>query len=157
LKGHNDKITSARFSPDGASVLTTSNDNTARIWEAVSGREQVVFKSHEPVKRISEARVNRDAEVIWQGVYSGAFSRDGTKVVTGGEDGARIWDSGTGHELMALKHTDAESHTPMSMSNVSFSADGRRVLTRSVDAQLWDSDTGAILATLDSGKNRCST
>ena len=34
LRGHDDTVTSATFSPDGSRILTASWDNTARIWDA---------------------------------------------------------------------------------------------------------------------------
>ena len=33
LRGHEDGVTSAAFSPDGTKVLTASKDGTARIWQ----------------------------------------------------------------------------------------------------------------------------
>ena len=32
LAGHDGPVTSATWSPDGAQILTASNDRTARIW-----------------------------------------------------------------------------------------------------------------------------
>ncbi|MBK7201398.1 MAG: hypothetical protein IPH87_12650 [Anaerolineae bacterium] len=37
LRGHDDAVTSAAYSPDGKSIVTTSTDMTARIWEAATG------------------------------------------------------------------------------------------------------------------------
>ena len=37
LKGHTDFVCSAAFSPDGTSVLTGSHDNTAKIWDSITG------------------------------------------------------------------------------------------------------------------------
>jgi WD40 repeat protein len=55
-----------------------SDDNTARLWDAASGREITALKGH-------EGRVN-----------SAAFSPDGTRVVTASDDGtAGIWDVST--------------------------------------------------------------
>ena len=34
LKGHREVILSAVFSPDGRSIVTASDDGTARIWRA---------------------------------------------------------------------------------------------------------------------------
>ena len=33
LQGHKDPVRSAAFSPDGAKVVTASDDGTARIWQ----------------------------------------------------------------------------------------------------------------------------
>ena len=35
--GHTDIVRSARFSPDGKKIVTTSNDKTAKIWETANG------------------------------------------------------------------------------------------------------------------------
>jgi hypothetical protein len=64
LTGHTGSVASAVFSPDGARVLTASADNTARLWEAASGRLLVTLEGH-------------------QGPVSNAvFSPDGARVLT---------------------------------------------------------------------------
>ena len=57
-------VTSAAFSGDGKRVVTASGDNTARIWDAESGKEIAVLKGHTG------------------SVWSAAFSGDGKRVVT---------------------------------------------------------------------------
>ena len=39
LRGHEDWVQSAAFSPDGARIVTASFDDTARIWDAGTGAE----------------------------------------------------------------------------------------------------------------------
>lgn len=39
LRGHEDWVQSASFSPDGARIVTASNDRTARLWDATTGQE----------------------------------------------------------------------------------------------------------------------
>ncbi|MCA9794787.1 MAG: hypothetical protein KC910_23425, partial [Candidatus Eremiobacteraeota bacterium] len=36
--GHSRPLTTAAFSPDGTSLLTGSNDGSARLWDLASGR-----------------------------------------------------------------------------------------------------------------------
>jgi WD40 repeat protein len=68
------------------------------------------------------------------GVVSGAFSPDGTRVLTGGFDGvAELWDRQTGAVLESPLRHNSEAHTAI------FSPDGDYVLTTSTDktARLW--------------------
>jgi WD40 repeat protein len=82
LKGHTKAVNSAAFSPDGQRIVTASGsfrdtlDNTARVWDAVSGRELLTLKGHADE------------------VHSAAFSPDGKRIVTASRDGtARVWIS----------------------------------------------------------------
>jgi hypothetical protein len=38
LEGHTDGVEHAAFSPDGLRIVTASDDNTARVWNAASGQ-----------------------------------------------------------------------------------------------------------------------
>jgi WD40 repeat protein len=68
LKGHSKAVGSAAFSGDGKRVVTASDDGTARIWDAESGREIAVLKGHALL------------------MSSGAFSGDGKRLVTAAWD-----------------------------------------------------------------------
>src|SRR6266481_2793841 len=46
FQGHTNSLNSAVFSPDGWRVLTASKDNTARLWEAESGKLLATFQGH---------------------------------------------------------------------------------------------------------------
>ena len=69
-----------------------------------------------------------------------AISPDGRRVLTGGNDGARLWDVATGREVRRfLDTTDVLNH----VSAVAFSPDGDMALTASgFQAILWDIATG---------------
>jgi WD40 repeat protein len=118
---HEDRITSASFSPDGSRVVTASYDKTACIWDAISGQ---------PIG----APLTHDGSV-----RSASFSSDGARVVTASDDNtARIWDAKSGQPIgTPLTHQG-------NFTSASFSPDGSRVLTTSSDntARIWDAISG---------------
>src|SRR5215471_17350759 len=127
LNGHTRQVLSTGFSPDGKRVVTASADNTARIWDADSGKEIALLQGHTDT------------------VGSAGFSPDGKRAVTASADNtARIWDADSGEEITLLK-----GHTRGVLS-AGFSPDGKRVVTASLDntARIWDADSGAEIAQL---------
>jgi TIR domain/WD domain, G-beta repeat len=168
LDGHSKAVVRAAFSGDGKRVVTASMDNTARIWDALSGKETAVLGHAGPVrsaafsgdgKRVVTASEDRTAR-IWDTesgmearilkshddrVNSAAFSGDGQRVVTASWDGsARIWDAETGTEVRVLKGHASYVYC------AAFSGDGQRVVTASEDgsARIWDAETGTQIGVL---------
>ena len=75
---------SAAFSPDGKRIVTASEDKTARLWDAETG------------KPIGEPLKGHEAYAC----ASAAFSPDGKRIVTASEDKtARLWDAETGKPI----------------------------------------------------------
>jgi len=169
LRGHLEVVGSVAFSPDGRRIVTGSDDQTAKVWEAASGRELLTLKGHRaPVhavvfspdgRRIVTGSEDQTAKV-WEaasgrelltlrghsyGILSVAFSPDGRRIVTGSDDRtAKIWEAASGREVLALKgHSDR-------VWSVAFSPDGQRVATGSKDrtAKVWEAASGHPLRTL---------
>jgi Tol biopolymer transport system component len=119
-------IQQARFSPDGAWVVT-AGDRMAQIWQVDSG--QVI----QTLQHLGEVR-------------SASFSPDGGQIVTASLDStAKVWDARTGQEKFLLTgHQDA-------VLDAQFSPDGKTIVTASVDgtARLWNAQNGAEEAQLN--------
>jgi WD40 repeat protein/DNA-binding SARP family transcriptional activator len=47
LRGHQDEVSSALFSRDGARILSSSQDGTLRLWDARTGAQLAVLRSNE--------------------------------------------------------------------------------------------------------------
>ena len=79
---HQGEVWSAAFSPDGTRVVTASDDNTAQIWDAATGKSLGPPLEHP------------------EGVRTAAFSRDGTRVLTVSvRNTARVWEIGLDKSL----------------------------------------------------------
>ena len=110
LAGHQHLLNHAAYSADGSRIVTASADNTARVWDAATGKEIAVLRGHP------------------KAVKSAAFSRDGSRIVTGSVDQtARIWDVATAKEIAVLR-----GHT-FPVESAAFSPNGSRVVTASSD------------------------
>jgi WD40 repeat protein len=136
---HQGVVRSAAFSPDGTRVVTTSNDKTARVWDAATGKPLTNPLEHGGF------------------VLRAAFSPDGTRVITASGDGtARVWDAATGKPLTSpFRHNDVGFNV---VFGAAFSPDGSRVVTAAGKpnpnvlgasgdgtAWVWDAATGKPL------------
>ena len=121
------RVNVVAFSPDGRTLVTGGDGNSAQLWDIRSGTPLSKPLMH-----------SRWIETV-------AFSPDGKTVLTGsGDRTARLWDARSGTRLVGpLLHNDW-------VLAVAFSPDGKTVLTASADctARIWDARSGTPLAKL---------
>ncbi len=127
LRGHQDPVQSIAWSPDGSKLATASDDHTAKVWEASTGRELFTLRDHQ------------------SSVSSIAWSPDGSKLATASLDQtAKVWEASSGRQLLTLRgHQD-------SVLSIAWSPDGSKLATTSDDhtAKVWEASSGRQLLTL---------
>ncbi len=166
---HEGPVYSAAFSPDGALVVTASDDKTAQVWNAATGApigkplqhtETVWSAAFSPDSLLVVTASKDQTAQVWDAVtgapigkplqhegavWSAVFSPDGKMVVTASSDKtARLWETATGTPIgKALQHGNG-------VWTAAFSPDGKRVVTASGDktARLWDAATAAPIGKL---------
>ena len=110
LEGHSNYVRSVAYSPDGTKIISGSEDNTIKIWDANTGECLKTLEGHSNY------------------VNSVAFSPDGTKIISGSNDDTiKIWDANTGECLKTLEgHSD-------NVRSVAYSPDGTKIISGSYD------------------------
>ncbi len=138
LNGHNHKVHSLSFSPDGKTIATASADKTVKLWR-LNGHLITTFKGHSDE------------------VYSVSFSPDGETIATASADGTvKLWR----RNGSLIKTLTGHSDSPLGNSfasrvyAVSFSPDGKTIATASADrtVKLWRRD-GLLITTLTGHSN----
>lgn len=109
-------VLSVTFSPDGTYIATGDTNGEIHLWDAVSGKKQLVCRGH----------------TSW--VWAVRFSPDGRCLATASDDGfVKLWEVRTGKCLQILDNHTAAANT------VAFSSDGTLLASSSQDAtiQIW--------------------
>ena len=89
------------FSGDGSNVVTASNDGTARVWNADTGKQKMVLRGH-----MGQVR-------------TAVFSPDGARVLTASTDeSARLWnvEPQADTSIVVLKGHNEGSAPPLSVA-----------------------------------------
>ncbi len=179
VPGNNPIISTVNFAPDGASFLTGDNKNGLYQWATTGGETPLApFTGHTGTGGINAAvfSLPGGAQVLSGGsqdhvallwdtatttqqasfghtsaVTAVAFSPDGTRLLTGSDDGtAQLWDpSAPTSPLQRVYYGTPRtggSTNPVAFNSVAFAPDSRQFLTNSADgtARLWD-EQGRLL------------
>ena len=161
-----DALLSAHFSPDGERVVGVASSGLAFIWDATTSRLIRTLQGRTIVSASFSVDGQRLTTAAPDGTWStwsllnerpgrslgggseisgAAFSPDGRTIATTAYYAATLWDATTGALLRTL-----EGHSAGVVS-ATFSADGQRIVTASVDgsAIIWEVATGMALGKLD--------
>jgi RNA polymerase sigma factor (sigma-70 family) len=132
VPGHEDRISSLCFSPDGQTLAVTDWEQTKKaihLWEVRSGKERGQLVGH--TDRDSSLAFSPDPD------SSLAFSPDG-RLASGGDDKTIcIRNLDTGEELGCFRGHESD------VGPLAFSSDGRRLISGSRDTTIlvWDMKT----------------
>ena len=115
------------YSPDGKSVVSGSWDNTARLWDVISGKEIRKFKGHTG------------------GITGVDYAPDGKTIASiSNDDTIRIWDMATGNEIKKISGLRGTS------GKVVHSQDGKYLLGFKADT--WSGSEIIVLYDLASSQ-----
>jgi WD40 repeat protein len=130
IPAHERYVHEVTYSPDGKILATASEDGTARIFDAATGRLEHTLPGH------------------YQNIcFCVACSPDSMWLATGGRDRTtKVWNAATGELIRILdKHPDT-------VWSVAFSPDGRLLASASVGlVKFWDTTTWQEIRSLPGG------
>ena len=122
IPAHDSTVWSVKFSPDGKTFATTSEEGTARLWDLPTGKLRHTLSGHSGIVRHC------------------TFTGDGRQLLTSGLDRTiRVWDVATGEPQKTLVD-DAPVYY------LSLLGDGGTVISASGDARIrfWNFAQGQI-------------
>jgi len=117
-------VSSVCLSPDGKSIISGSTDNSIRIWDVETGKEEKTLTEH------------------LFSINAVCFSPDGTKIASGSADKTvKIWNSATGKEEKTFIGHKAD------INCITFSPDGTKVASGSKDysVKIWNIENDEVI------------
>ena len=166
IDAHDGAVTALHYSMDGLTLLSASEDGTAKLWNTETGTQVKSFEVGSPV--IDADFSSDDSQVVTAGedgiltiwdvssseasntidtgmsVRSVEFGPVGETVVTAGGEAAIIWEIASGEQMLSFEYR-AE------INSARFTPDGTQILTANEDgtALLWDVESGEIAQSFD--------
>ncbi len=162
------------FSKDGKKIVSSSLDNTARIWDIETGiclqilkghtqwvegvafspnGQEVISSSKDKTIRMWDVESGKCVRTFrghTNGVRGIAYSPEGRRIASASFDETiRVWDTGTGDCLKVIKGHEGPVHC------VTFTKDGKKIASSSRDntIRIWEWETGRCLKILKGHTN----
>jgi WD40 repeat protein/ABC-type dipeptide/oligopeptide/nickel transport system ATPase component len=163
-------VSSVSWNHDSSKIVSGSDDNTIKIWDAVSGELLSTLEGHSDV--VHSVSWNHDSSKIVSGsadktikiwdavsgellstleghsgcVWSVSWNHDSSKIVSGSDDNTtKIWGVVSGELLSTSEgHSDA-------VHSVSWNHDSSKIVSGSDDntIRIWDAVSGELLSSLE--------
>lgn len=133
LTGHDDRVNDVAFAPDGSLIVTASDDESVRLYDASDGEFVASYARSSAINAV-------------------AFSPDSSRLALGQADGkvvlANVKVAASGS--VSVSHYRTLSDHTAAVNSVAFAPDGDQVLSGSSDrrALLWNVADGTILREL---------
>ncbi|MEQ9359127.1 nSTAND1 domain-containing NTPase [Coleofasciculus chthonoplastes] len=145
LEGHNDTVTSVRFSPNDKKIVSTSADKTIKLWNSSDGSLIKTLEGHQDI--VTSASFSPNGEIIastsvdktiklWNssdgklikpleghnnGIVSATFSPNGEIIASISKDGnLKLWQ---------YNDSNIEPINIADIGQFEFSADGKKIIT----------------------------
>lgn len=164
LAGHTDLVLNAMFSSDSKTILSTSVDNTVRLWDTSSGKQRLELDDHvispyvaiAPSGKLIASGAEDGSVYLWQlgeakiieilkghtgAVRTLAFNSSGTLLASGSDDGTvRVWNVADGSLRSILS-----GHTS-NVFSVVFWPGQNYLISGSADGtiRVWDAQSGTL-------------
>jgi WD40 repeat protein/serine/threonine protein kinase len=139
LFGHTGRVLAAQFTPDGKRILSCAKDGTVRCWDVLGGKQLFQTPRIGYGEEMAGMVLSPDGKffvTLYIGTIRLSFPDIERLVYT--DRVVRLWDATTGKQLAVLRGHKAR------VVAASFTTDGRRIVTTSLDTtvRVWDIPSG---------------
>ena len=176
LRGHEARVTSVAFDPQGRRIVSGSQDETVRVWDAATGAELHCLRGHKGW--VTSVAFDPQGRRIVSGSVTGrcgsgtpppapsCTASAGTSIARSQERGLRppgpahrqrvVGRDGAGLGRRHRRRAALPPRAQGTVTSVAFDPQGRRIVSGSDDGtvRVWDAATGAELLCLRGHERR---
>jgi serine/threonine protein kinase len=134
-QGHNDRINTVAWSPDGKHIASASADRTVQVWEAATGHTTYTY---------TDPNIDPLSPTVGEIVYGAVWSPDSTKIASAHSEYTQEWQAFTGEHIFTYI-----THPAQEGSDMAWSPDGKYLAVATYveegTVQVWDVVTHQIV------------